>query len=228
MCGRFQFAPKGKAIWVEELGLPVDSSFPERVNLAPTQDAPVVVEKSIGFSLRAMHWGLIPSWTPLAERPKPFINARIETASVKPSFREAWRARRCLILTTGYYEWSKKGGPPTLVQRPDCGVFSFAGLWEPNLLDPVDGKPSCTILTTSAAPEIEALHPRMPVMIPNDKRDAWLKKGELGFVPQGCQELPFKVATRLVSRRLNKVANDDTSCLREDPQDSPPSPGLFD
>ncbi|MDA0666527.1 MAG: SOS response-associated peptidase [Planctomycetota bacterium] len=228
MCGRFQFVPKGNAIWVDEFGLPADSSFPERVNLAPSQDAPVVVHDSKGSSLKAMQWGLIPSWSSVIERPKAFINARVETVSVKPSFREAWCLRRCLILTTGYYEWTRKGGPATLVERPDHGVFSFAGLWEPNLSDKALGKPSCTILTTSAASEIQELHPRMPVMVSRDMREAWLRDGNLGFELQGHQELPFKVSTRLVGRRLNKVSHDDTSCLKVDPPDALPSPGLFD
>lgn len=228
MCGRFQFAPKGKVIWVDEFGLPEDSSFPERINLAPTQDAPVIVKSPSGQSLRSMQWGLIPSWTPTAEQPKIFINARAETASIKPSFRDAWQARRCLILTTGYYEWAKKGGPPTLIQRPDEGVFCFAGLWEPNRQDASEGQPSCTVLTTAAAAQLEDLHPRMPVMLPSALHKSWLEAGDLGFPPQGRQDLPFDLTTRLVSRRLNKVAHDDTSCLKQDPQDDLSQPGLFD
>ena len=228
MCGRFQFAPKGSAIWVDELGLPLDSKFPERINLAPTQDAPVVLGNNSAHSLRAMHWGLIPSWSPVAKRPKFHINARVETASVKPSFRDAWRSRRCLVLATGYYEWAQKGGPPTLVEPFVKGVFAFAGLWEPNLLDPEGGKPSCTVLTTSAAPEIEELHHRMPVMVSQCQYGPWLTDGDLGFSPQGKQKLPFEVVTRLVSQRLNAVVNDDTSCLMKDPPDAPPAPGLFD
>lgn len=228
MCGRFQFVPKGNSIWRNEFGLPEDSDFPERVNLAPTQDAPVVVSVNGKASLHAMHWGLIPSWTAVQDRPKSFINARVETASNKPSFRDAWRFRRCLILATGYYEWARKGGPPTLIQAKDCEVFTFAGLWEPNLRNPLEGKPSCTILTAEAAPEIEELHARMPIMLAPDHREGWLEKGQVGFSLKATPQLPFRLHTQLVSRRLNKVAHDDASCLSLDVQDAPPPPGLFD
>ncbi|PCJ52359.1 MAG: hypothetical protein COA70_12455 [Planctomycetota bacterium] len=227
MCGRFQFAPKGKAILVDEFGLPEEPDFPDRINLAPTQDAPVVLSGEQGLHFLPMRWGLVPQWSKGGLPAVSFINARVESASSKASFHHAWKHRRCLILTTGYYEWSIKGGAPSLIQADSRDVFCFAGLWEPNLEDPINGKPSCTILTSNAASEIEDIHHRMPVMLNPQQYEEWLFSGVPGFGLDLEPKLAFPLTYQFVSKRLNKVAHDDPACLLPDVP-IPPAPGLFD
>lgn len=232
MCGRFQFVPKSVSVFGEEWDL--DGIEEEevlsvpRVNIAPSQQVPVAVAADGARSLQAMRWGLVPGWAREGKAASGFINARVETAREKPSFRDAWRHRRCLVLSTGYYEWASRGGPPTLITATSGSPFAFAGLWEEQRGDAGSVGRSCTILTTQAAPEIEDLHPRMPVMLEPGQVDAWLQDGIPGFGLAEPPRLSFPLETRLVSRRLNKVQNHDPSCLQMDPQDAPPPPGLFD
>ncbi|MHC4824719.1 MAG: SOS response-associated peptidase [Planctomycetota bacterium] len=227
MCGRFQFAPNGKSILVDEFGLPEEPDFESRINLAPTQAAPVVFETEGQRRFESMRWGLVPSWAREGKAAAGFINARVETAHEKPSFRDAWRRRRCLVLSTGYYEWAARGGPPTLISSGDGLIFSFAGLWEAGRKGSSDPY-SCTILTTQSAPELEDIHPRMPVILNQAQRKAWLQDAVPGFGLEEVPRLAMPMETRLVSRQLNKIQNDDASCLVMDPQDAPASPGLFD
>ena len=232
MCGRFQFVPKSTTVFEEEWGI---EGFEEgdplsevRFNIAPSQSVPVVVTDGPDPDLVGMRWGLVPKWAREGKAASGFINARVETAMEKPSFRDAWCHRRCLILATGYYEWASRGGPPTLLAAPDGLPFVFAGLWERPGGGDLAAENSCTILTTQAASEIEDLHPRMPVMLNPDQVQAWLQDGIPGFGLEVVPRLAFPLVTRLVSRRLNKVGHDDAACLLMDPQDGPPPPGLFD
>lgn len=238
MCGRFQFVPKSVSVFGEDWEIdgledqegheaPDDLLLP-RFNIAPSQQVPVVLPTDGKRCLRGMRWGLVPGWAREGKAASGFINARVETAREKPSFRDAWRHRRCLVLSTGYYEWAAKGGPPTLLTSAEGIPFAFAGLWEAGQEASGKGGASCTILTTQAAPEIEDLHPRMPVMLRREQVDAWLHEGIPGFGLEETPRLSFPLATRLVSRRLNKVGKDGPEVLEMDPQDAPPPPGLFD
>jgi len=218
---------------LEEFQLESLPSWPARWNLAPSQMAPVIFlgEGEAPREATSMRWGLIPSWAKEGKAKAGFINARLETAASKPSFREAWRHRRCLIASTGYYEWVRKGGPPTMLSRPGEVPFAFAGLWEPSAAREDDLGPSCTILTAPAAPVIEHIHERMPVMLSREQQQAWLTKGDAGPAARNSPELPFPLELRLVSARLNRVAEEGPHLLiPEDqaPQAPDTSPGLFD
>lgn len=242
MCGRFQFVPKSSTVFVEDWGLEGGEdllAMGQRYNLAPSQAIPVVLGDGGQRRFQPMRWGLVPGWAREGKASQGFINARVETAREKPSFRDAWRrGRRCLVMATGYYEWERKGGPPTLLQAEDGLPFAMAGLWEPGrgeavALDRSAGEevragPTCAILTTEAAVEIEDLHPRMPVLLRADQAQAWLADGVPGQAFEAEPPLAFPLTTCLVSRRLNKVGNDDPRCMVVDPQDGPPPPGLFD
>ena len=150
-------------------------AFERRYNIAPTQDVLTVVG---GESRRGgyMRWGLIPSWAKDKSTGGRMINARAETVGEKPSFRNALRRRRCLILADGFYEWQKVGAdrrPMRIVMRSG-EPFAFAGLWE-TWRDP-QGEviPSCTITTTTANDTLRPIHDRMPVILPRDLEDFWL------------------------------------------------------
>ena len=130
-------------------------------NIAPTQNVLTVVGGEY------MRWGLIPLWAKDMSIGSRMINARSETVAEKPSFRNALRRRRCLVLADGFYEWQRVGKskrPMRIVMRSG-EPFAFAGLWE-TWKDP-EGTviPSCTIITTTPNDLLRPIHNRMPVIL---------------------------------------------------------------
>lgn len=175
MCGRYSLlADLGELAQRFEFDGDWDA-FERKYNIAPTQDVLTVVG---GKSRRGgyMRWGLIPSWAKDKSIGSRMINARAETVGEKPSFRNALRRRRCLILADGFYEWQRLGEqrrPMRIVMRSG-EPFAFAGLWE-TWRDPQgDIIPSCTIITTSANNTLSPIHDRMPVILPRNLEDFWL------------------------------------------------------
>lgn len=230
MCGRFQFAPQSPAIVAEEFSLhgqqfALDPAWAKRWNIAPSLQVPVLIPGTDdqGFLARSMTWGLVPSWSTDPEKQKGWINARSETAQTKVSFRDAWKKRRCLVLATGYYEWPRKGGPPTLLHREDGGVFPFAGLYEAPTPHSKTGLPTCTILTAAADPSISSIHHRMPVLLAAEQRRAWLEHGDLGPAVAETPRLPFPLATQVVSQRLNRVGTEGQDLMQPDAPEEPPN-----
>lgn len=218
MCGRFLLANPNDAIY----DLFDVNDLPElkpRYNLAPTQTVPAIRIQpgDEAISLCHLRWGLIPSWAKDAKIGSRMINARSETAASKPSFRTAFKRRRCLIPADGYYEWAKQaGGPkqPYLIHLPERQPFAMAGLWERWIDRNEEPIESFTILTTDANESVEALHNRMPVIMPRENFIEWLdpsvldsKRVEslLTYSPQ-LEAFP-------VGAQVNNVRNDDPSCI---------------
>jgi putative SOS response-associated peptidase YedK len=183
MCGRYTFTDDAAAqidTWLGAtwLGSPARASY----NIAPTQHAPICRLDEDGARVLEMYrWGLIPSWAKDASIGARTINARSETAASKPSFRAAFRARRCLVPASGYYEWMQSAGgkQPHWTHPVAGGLLAFAGLWERWQPDP-DAEPvhSFTILTAPSNQDTRALHERMPVLLLDETdREAWLAPG---------------------------------------------------
>ncbi len=176
MCGRFTLATSPAKL-TELLPLFDVPELPPRFNIAPSQ--PVAVARRLPDRARGevvlLRWGLIPAWADDPAIGNRLINARAETVADKPSFRAAYRKRRCLVLADGFYEWQKTGArkQPVFIHRRDGGPFAFAGLWEHWERDgrTID---SCTILTTAANELIRPLHDRMPVILQRGDYDRWL------------------------------------------------------
>lgn len=147
-----------------------------RYNIAPTQDAPVVVLEEGGRALKAFRWGLIPFWAKDPAIGHKLINARAETAAEKPSFRKPFAARRCLVLADGFYEWRRTGPAKTPLRAalPSRAPFALAGLWD--LWKSPEGElvRTFTILTTSPNETMRPLHDRMPVILAKEAEGAWL------------------------------------------------------
>lgn len=228
MCGRFTFTKLQPAIVSEADGIEVGQDFAASYNLAPGQRIPVL-RKSQDGGLRAVnpHWGLVPTWVKDGVGLKPQINARVETAAVKPSFRDAWKNRRCLVLADGYFEWpvtsggqSVVGREPFYVSLPDRRPFLMAGLWSlPRALDGesivrVEERASCAILTTRAKEEICWLHERMPFILDTGQAIAWLDGGDPSLVT-------VPLTTTQVSPYVNNVAHQGPRCIEK-------VSGLFD
>lgn len=176
MCGRYVLhSPPtriGAQFGVDAAGLP----WAPRYNLAPLQLAPVVRAGESGRTLDLMRWGLVPSWAGDPALGSRLINARAETVSVKPAFRAAYRARRCVVPADGFYEWrlDASGKQPFFIHRRDGALLAMAGLWEhwaprggPELL-------TFTLLTTEASAWMRRLHERMPVLLDPAGVEQWL------------------------------------------------------
>lgn len=175
MCGRFTLNtnPEEIEIWFD-LSQSVES-FEPSFNIPPGSDVPVIWHKpDSGLACSKMHWGLIPHWAKSSTTKYKMINAKAETLSEKPAFRDAYRKRRCLIPTTGFYEWysTAHGKQPYYIGRQDHGLFAFAGLWE--YWEGEHAINSFTIITTVANKLISPIHERMPVILEKQAYQEWL------------------------------------------------------
>jgi putative SOS response-associated peptidase YedK len=211
MCGRFTLTQPGAI--AATFGVTLERLPPPRYNIAPTQPLGVIVHQS-GRQFRLMSWGLIPAWTRELNASHRMINARLETAHQKPSFRTAFRHRRCLIPADGFYEWKRIDDhkQPFYVQLQNHALFAFAGLW-----DTWQDIETCTILTTAANEDMQPIHHRMPVIISPDFYEQWLDPWAqqdqqvhewLEAMPQPNMEV-FPV-----SARVNNAALDGPECLQ--------------
>lgn len=180
MCGRYSLYLTYRDL-LEIFGLDENGSFEPRFNIAPSQDIPAIRKDGNGRRLVLLHWGLIPFWAKDAKIAFRTINARSETVHKMPSFRTAFRQRRCLVPASGFFEWKREGKikQPFHIRRRDGQAMAFAGLWE-YWEDPKDKTviESCSILTTRANEEISQIHDRMPVILEPEDLDLWLDPGE--------------------------------------------------
>lgn len=179
MCGRYGFwnpIDEMQEHWGAQLRDGID--YQPRYNIAPGQQALVISNEEPG-DITEMQWGLIPSWAKDASQGRRLINARVETAAHKPSFRESFARRRCIVIASGFYEWKKIAGgkQPYLVaaNRP----WGFAGLWS-EWTDPKteEKRKTFTILTTEPNRSVRAVHDRMPVLIGPKSKEDWLANGK--------------------------------------------------
>jgi putative SOS response-associated peptidase YedK len=149
-----------------------------RYNIAPTQPVGVVrAGQEEAWEWVTLRWGLIPSWAQGADGHKTaLVNARAETLAQKPSFRESFRSRRCLVLADGFYEWRHEGRPkqPFFIHKPEREPFAFAGLWDQWIGPDGEAIESCAIVTTTANNLMRPLHDRMPVIFGRDSFGRWL------------------------------------------------------
>lgn len=191
MCGRF-VSTTPAADLAEHFGASVTvGDLPPRWNVAPSSEVWVVhdVARSranrpgVARTLEPMRWGLVPSWASDPSIGHRLINARSETAATKPSFRSAWRRRRCLLPVDGFYEWEPVVGQsakqPWFFEFEAGGPMALAGLWEHSAPDAHGETPggTCTILTRPADAVVAPVHDRMPVVVPPDAWDAWCDPG---------------------------------------------------
>ncbi len=218
MCGRFRLG-KGREALKKFFGAYNDIEWEPRYNLAPTQEILTVRQdphepKRV---LSLMRWGLIPNWSKDASAGARMINARSESVTDLPAFRDALRSRRCLIPADGFYEWKKlgKARQPYCFSLNDHGLFAFAGLWD-RWKSP-DGRAieTCSILTTTANELVRDIHDRMPVILPPDNYDLWLDPGftrREGWLDL-LKPLPTSSMKKFaVSSRVNDVNNEDPEC----------------
>lgn len=220
MCGRFTLTADPSDLqeafyWVD-FG---NADISPRYNIAPTQGIPVIAntgENKLDF----FTWGLIPFWAKDPSIGTRMINARAETLAEKPSFRNAYKRRRCLILSDGFYEWQKipgqKSKSPVYIQMIDGKPFAFAGIWE-NWNSP-DGSQilSTTIITTEPNEIVRPIHNRMPVILSSDDYETWLQPGEVDTTQLQPLLKPYsseQMNAYAVSRLVNNPKNDSRACI---------------
>lgn len=180
MCGRFVLRASPEQL-ADLFSLPEEPWVEPRYNIAPTQPVGIVRMNPATLAREWTHvqWGLIPSWARDPSMGQKMINARSETVREKPSYRAAFKRRRCLVPASGFYEWKKTaGGKQPYFITVKGGLFAIAGLWE-TWNSPDGGELStCTLLTTDANEAVSVLHDRMPVIIAPEEYSFWLGSGK--------------------------------------------------
>lgn len=179
MCGRFCNHSKPEQIKSEfKVGSKSPDLFELRYNVAPSQMIACVLEQEGERIVSPLKWGLVPAWAKDPNIGNRMINARAETITEKPSFREAFKTRRCIVPASGFYEWQRQESgakQPFYFYLKEKEVFGFAGLWE-NWIDKTTGEEleTCTIITTDANAVLKLVHDRMPVILKAGDYDEWL------------------------------------------------------
>ena len=223
MCGRFTLNATPEQL-AQLFGLPEQPIVEARYNIAPTQPVAVVrinpQDKAREWAL--VQWGLVPAWSKDPGIGAQLINARAETVAEKPSFRAAFKRRRCLVPASGFYEWQKleKGKQPYYIGLQSGDPFAIAGLWES--WNSADGSnlQSCTLLTTEANELMEPLHNRMPVIVAPEDYAMWLGSG-VDDPPQALDQLrhllrPYPASEMQaypVSTYVNNTRNEGAQCI---------------
>ena len=230
MCGRITLRTLPQSYAEFMAGL----KFPEvqpRYNIAPTQPILCVFNDSGQPTCIEFSWGLISPWEKEPANARRHFNARSETAAEKPSFRAAFKQRRCAILADGFYEWATVGKTklPFHVSCADAGLMWFAGLWEPGDPDVGPGD-NCTILTTSANDFMAPLHHRMPVILPQRAVSQWIDQTckdarQLKSMLKPCSE--DRLTKRQVSQYVNNARHLGPECLSDPPPPPPQQQSLF-
>jgi putative SOS response-associated peptidase YedK len=221
MCGRYKLSRRKQVVEEYFDAVSDEPDWAPRFNIAPTQPIAVIRQnpKEPIRELSLMRWGLIPSWSKDSSGAARMINARSETASTKPAFRDALKSRRCLIPADGFYEWKRDGKAkqPYCFEVGEGDLFAFAGLWE-RWKDPSgEWIKTCSILTTTPNAVTAPVHDRMPVILDPDAYDLWLDPGMTNVDAATDLLKPFDARVMQgfpVSTRINSVVNEDAECSR--------------
>lgn len=220
MCGRYTITVDADSIaWRFGAERP-EFEFEPVHNAAPTQSLPVIIETESQRQVVMMRWGLIPFWSKDMSIGNKLINARVETVHQKPAFKKAFYQSRCLIPADGYYEWLKVNGrkQPMRIISTQQNIFSFAGIWDRWVSPEGTAIHSFSILTTPPVDSIRHIHNRMPLILPLDQEDDWLK-GPPEWSPQAVQHflssiIPFSALKAYsVSTRVNNPQINDPSLI---------------
>ncbi|MGY1630403.1 SOS response-associated peptidase [Geodermatophilus sp. SYSU D01186] len=248
MCGRYAASRRPEDLVLEFEAVRADGqpALPADYNVAPTKDVYVVRHKKERDAegrptgeghreLRAVRWGLVPSWAKDASIGNRMLNARVESLTEKPAFRTAARSRRCLVPADGWYEWAKRldspGKQPYFITPGDGSGLALAGLWE------VWGRGedrlyTCTVVTAPAVGALTEIHERMPLVLPRDRWAEWLDPARED-VEALTQPTPPDVVERLelrpVGTAVNSVKNNGAELTARVESVAPPAdqPALF-
>ncbi len=235
MCGRYIIATDAEQLAFRFGAEAPTAGVAARYNAAPTQQLPVIVNAEPA-RIQLLTWGLVPAWARDKTGGTGLINARLETAAQRPSFRDAWRRRRCLVLADGFYEWQRtaRGKMPMRIALKSDEPFAFAGLWEEWRGDGDDSRSAqsaenrwrrpgasgeavlrtFTILTTTPNELMAPIHKRMPVILRPEQEAAWLDTESDRDWQRVLGPYPSDAMTAYpVSSRVNSPRYDDPSLI---------------
>lgn len=201
MCGRYSLHSNPDVVALM-FGLSEIPAYQPRYNIAPASQVLIVRQDEAAAVASHARWGLVSRWAKDPAIGAKMNNARAETVALKPSFREAYRKRRCLIPANGFYEWKLEGGrkQPYYIYPSGGELFAFAGLWEQ-----WNDLPTCAIITTEANEKMAAVHERMPVIVSPAEYSDWLAGGDVPLRP--CPGSAIDI--RRVTRAVNNARHED-------------------
>ena len=218
MCGRYALHANPEVVALL-FGLSEVPACAPRYNIAPASRVLIIRKNEAAMVPAIVRWGLVPRWARDPSIGAKMNNARAETVAEKPSFREAYRKRRCLIPANGFYEWKPEGGrkQPYYIYPSNGELFAFAGLWEA-WSGPTGPLETCAIITTEANEKMSAVHDRMPVILAPRDYSKWLAGGECGQYGQGLLRpcAADVIGIRRVSRAFNSASNDVPGLIEPD------------
>ena len=226
MCGRFVGF---RSLHELKKTFPIDKAtceVTENYNVAPSQEVLAIIKYENENWLEKLHWGLVPFWAKDISIGNKLINARAETIASKPSFRNAFKKRRCIIPADGFYEWKGPKGQkqPIFITLPESKPFAFAGLWETwhKKDDPDTMYKSCTIITTEASDSVREIHHRMPAILTPEMYESWLDP-----LNQNINELKHILKTGIVTKlKSHAVSKNVNSVKNNEPSNIIPLPGF--
>ena len=217
MCCRYLLLHEHLKQLLEKLGLKPSAEFLSRYNITPGVSLPSVrkAPRHPQLEVTTLHWGLIPTWA--KSNATPLVNARAESLSEKPSFRDAFARRRCVLPASGFFEWEAIGRTrkPWLFRRRDEAPFFLAGLWEPSIAGSQTEEPTFAVVTTEPNELMRPVHHRQPLVL-NEKAAATWLDSDMDMARLNLLLNPFAAedfAADAVSRRVSNVRNDDPECL---------------
>ena len=230
MCGRYVLKRQDLEALLAQLGVKDPREFVSRYNIAPTTVVPAIRTRrdSPTREATALQWGLVPFWSKDPAGGARLANARAEGIAAKPSFREPFRRRRCLVPASGFYEWQTLGRQkfPWYFQFQDERPFAFAGLWDHWRAPDGTVLETCSLITTTPNEVVSRFHDRMPVILRDGAVDLWLDPAV--EEPAQLQPLLAPVPGALmkatpVSPRMNSVRHEGPECIAPVPPPAPPA-----
>ncbi|MCF7861733.1 SOS response-associated peptidase [Candidatus Woesearchaeota archaeon] len=215
MCGRISIAVSMDLLTVRFGVEPPQEEFQPRYNAAPMQRLPVILD-SAPKQISMARWGFVPHWSKDEDIGSRLINARSETITEKPAFRDSFKNRRCLVLADGFYEWQivKERKIPYRFVMKNKEPFALAGLWDVH-----DDVITFTIVTTQPNEIMKPIHNRMPVILNRDSENEWIKKIDSSqlvdmMVPFSSNEMSYY----MVSDKVNNPKNDTPNVINPSAQ----------
>jgi putative SOS response-associated peptidase YedK len=216
MCGRFALYSSFSAIKEYADVLNEIGELEQNYNAAPGQIIPIIMIEEKKIILESVKWGLVPFWSNNPKIGSRMINARAETIAEKPSFKAAFRYRRCLIPANGFFEWRRSDKQPFYITLKERELFTFAGIWEEWYHADGTSMRTCSIITTEPNEVMQNIHNRMPVILTPKNEQKWLtqnnQKKLLNLLkPFNSNEMQMHP----VSKAVNSYKNNDSQLLKE-------------
>jgi len=217
MCGRYTLTKPAKTIQSHFAFMESKIPHKQLYNIAPTQQAPVVMLREGKRELLLMRWGLIPPWSKDEKMGSRMINARAETIQEKPSFKNSFKTKRCLVPADGFIEWenTEGGKQPHYITLQNNALFAFAGIWSEWKKDG-GFLWTFSIITTDCNSLVQPIHHRMPVILYPENYNTWLDaSSETNALQSLLTSFPADQMERIaISREINSAKNDRAECLR--------------